>query len=163
MSYSYITPLEEKPKVAKRTYRVKSTAQLVIEEFLKSKVKYAEIKGDVLNDYKSPASAARGFGRVIKTLGQSENVKVYSDSEKKNIEIHGFELTKTSVRRNDNGGKWLEEIPEVEENNLVFGSPPPAVREAKMEADTASIKALKGIYKYQQDAYKAQSQLREAY
>jgi hypothetical protein len=87
MSYSYITPLDEKPAIAKRSYRAKSTAQLVIEEFLNSGVKYAEIKGDVLNNYKSPASAARGFGRVIKTLGQSEVVRVYSDSEKVYLEL----------------------------------------------------------------------------
>jgi hypothetical protein len=85
--YKYITPLEEKPAIAKRTYRTKSTAQLVIEEFLKSGVKYAEIKGNILSNYKSPASAARGFGRVVKTLGQSENVKVYSDSEKVYLEL----------------------------------------------------------------------------
>jgi hypothetical protein len=85
--FKYITPLDEKPEIAKRTYRAKSTAQLVIEEFLKSGVKYAEIKGDVLNNYKSPASAARGFGRVIKTLGKSDNVKVYSDNEKVYLEL----------------------------------------------------------------------------
>jgi hypothetical protein len=87
MSYSYITPLDEKPVIAKRTYRAKSTAQLVIEEFLKSKAQYAEIKGDVLTNYKSSASAARGFGRVLKTLGQSEKMKVYSDSEKVYLEL----------------------------------------------------------------------------
>jgi hypothetical protein len=84
--YRYINPLDEKPAIAKRTYRVKSTAQLVVEEFLHSGVKYAEIKGDILNNYKSPASCARGFGRVVKTLGQSEKVKVYSDSEKVYLE-----------------------------------------------------------------------------
>ena len=85
--YSYINPLKEKPTIAKRTYRAKSTAQLVVEEFLKSGVKYAEIKGDVLNGYKSPASCARGFGRIIKTLGQSEKIKVYSDSENVYLEL----------------------------------------------------------------------------
>ena len=85
--YEYISPLEEKPAIAKRTYRAKSTAQLVVEEFLKSKAKYAEIKGDVLQNYKSPASCARGFGRVLKTLGQSNRVKVYSDSEKVYLEL----------------------------------------------------------------------------
>jgi hypothetical protein len=85
--YKYINPLDEKPEVARKKYRAKSIAQLVIEEFLKSGVKYAEIKGDVLNNYKSPASAARGFGRVVKTLGQSENVKVYSDNEKVYLEL----------------------------------------------------------------------------
>ena len=87
MSYSYITPLKEKPTIAKRTYRSKSTAQLVIEEFLKSNAKYAEIKGGVVDGYKSPASAARGFGRVVKTLGQSDKVKVYSDNEKVYLEL----------------------------------------------------------------------------
>lgn len=87
--YSYINPLEEKPEVTRKTYRAKSTAQLVIEEFLKSGAKYAEIKGDVLKDYKSPASAARGFGRAISTLGQSDKVKVYSDSEKVYLELIG--------------------------------------------------------------------------
>lgn len=85
--YSYITPLDAKPKIAKRTYRAKSTAQLVVEEFLKSGVKYAEIKGAVLNKYKSPASCARGFGRIVKTLGQSGKVKVYSDNEKVYLEL----------------------------------------------------------------------------
>ena len=85
--YSYINPLEEKPEIAKKKYRATSTSQLVVEEFLKSGVKYAEIKGDVLNNYKSPASAARGFGRVLKTLGQSEKLKVYSDSEKVYLEL----------------------------------------------------------------------------
>ena len=85
--YSYINPLKEKPAITKRTYRAKSTAQLVVEEFLRSGVKYAEIKGDVLNDYKSPASCARGFGRVIKTLGQTAKVKVYSDSENVFLEL----------------------------------------------------------------------------
>jgi hypothetical protein len=87
MSYRYITPLEEKPSIAKRSYRAKSTAQLVVEEFLESGAKYAEIKGDVLTNYKSPASCARGFGRVVKTLGQSGKVKVYSDSEKVYLEL----------------------------------------------------------------------------
>lgn len=87
MSYSYITPLEEKPTIVKRSYRAKSTAHLVVEEFLESGVKYAEIKGDVLAHYKSPASCARGFGRIVKTLGQSGKVKVYSDSEKVYLEL----------------------------------------------------------------------------
>ena len=70
----------EHSRIAKKVYQKKSTAPLVIEEFLKSGVKYAEIKSDVLNNYKSSASCARGFGRVSKTLGHSEKVKVYSDS-----------------------------------------------------------------------------------
>jgi hypothetical protein len=84
--YRYINPLDEKPEVARKIYRVKSTAQLTVEEFLKSGVKYAEIKSDILSNYKSPASCARGYGRVVKTLGQSDNVKVYSDSEKVYLE-----------------------------------------------------------------------------
>ena len=85
--YSYINPLKEKPAVTKRTYRATSTAQLVVEEFLKSGAKYAEIKGGVLDGYKSPASCARGFGRVIKTLGQSDKIKVYSDRENVYLEL----------------------------------------------------------------------------
>ena len=85
--FQYINPLQEKPEVARKVSRVKSTAQLVIEEFLKSGVKYAEIKSYILNNYKSSASCARGFGRVSKTLGHSEKVKVYSDSEKVYLEL----------------------------------------------------------------------------
>ena len=85
--FQYINPLQEKPEVARKIYRTISIAQLVIEEFLKSGVKYAEIKGDALKKYKSSASCARGFGRVIKTLGHSEKVKVYSDSEKVYLEL----------------------------------------------------------------------------
>lgn len=85
--YIYINPLDERPEVARKIYRTKSTAQLTVEEFLKSGVKYAEIKGDILKNYKSPATCARGFGRVVKTLGQSEKVKVYSDSEKVYLEL----------------------------------------------------------------------------
>ena len=76
--YQYITPLNEQPEIARKVYRVKSTAQFVIEEFLKSGVKYAEIKGGILTNYKSSASCARGFGRVSKTLGHSGKVKAVS-------------------------------------------------------------------------------------
>ena len=69
--YQYITPLNEQPEIARKIYRVKSTAQLVIEEFLKSGVKYAEITSYILNNYKSPGTCARGFGRVSKSLGHS--------------------------------------------------------------------------------------------
>ena len=85
--YQFINPLQEKPEVAQKIYRAKSTAQLVIEEFLKSGVKYAAIKGGILANYKSSASCARGFGRVSKTLGHSGKVKVYSDSEKVYLEL----------------------------------------------------------------------------
>ncbi len=85
--FQYINPLQEKPEVASKIYRTISIAQLVIEEFLKSGVKYAEIKGDAFKKYKSSASCARGFGRVIKTLGHSGKVKVYSDSEKVYLEL----------------------------------------------------------------------------
>ena len=84
--FQYINPLQEKPEVVKVS-KAKSIAQLVIEEFLKSGVKYAEVKSDVLNNYKSSASCARGFGRVSKTLGHSGKVKVYSDSEKVYLEL----------------------------------------------------------------------------
>jgi hypothetical protein len=87
--YKFIEPLEAKPAVFRKTYRAKSTAQLVVEEFLNSGVKYAEIKRDVVSAYKTPATCARGFGRVIKTLGQSGNVKVYSDSDNVYLELTG--------------------------------------------------------------------------
>ena len=85
--YQYITPLHDKPEIARKVYQKKSTAPPVIEEFLKSGVKYAEIKSDVLSKYKSSASCARGFGRIIKSLGHSGKVKVYSDSEKVYLEL----------------------------------------------------------------------------
>ena len=83
----FIAPLDEKPEVTQNAKRAKSTAQLVIEDFLKWGVDYAELKEDILNDYKSTASCARGFSRVIKSLGHSEKVKVYSDREKVYLEL----------------------------------------------------------------------------
>ena len=82
-----MAPLDEKPEKAQNVKRAKSTAQLVIEEFLKWGVDYAELKDDILKNYNSTASCARRFGRVIKTLGHSEKVKVYSDSEKVYLEL----------------------------------------------------------------------------
>ena len=82
-----IVPLDEKPEVEQNAKRAKSTAQLVIEDFLKWGVDYAELKEDILNNYESTASCAKGFDRVIKTLGHSEKVKVYSDSEKVYLEL----------------------------------------------------------------------------
>jgi hypothetical protein len=77
--YEFIEPLREKPTIEKRIYKTKSISQQVIEEFLQSNEKYATIRKEVVTNYKSPATCARGFGRVLKTLKLSEKIDVYSD------------------------------------------------------------------------------------
>ena len=80
VEYTYITPREHPPEIARKIYRVTPIAQLIIEEFVKSGLQYAEINVSALSKYKNTRSAARGLGRIIHTLGQHEKVKVYSDS-----------------------------------------------------------------------------------
>jgi len=80
MSYEFIEPLEERPKVKKKTYRKVSIAELVLNEFKESTAKYAKVSFDKLKDsYKSPAFASRAIGRVLKRLGLENEVTVYSD------------------------------------------------------------------------------------
>jgi len=66
MSYGFIEPLEEKPKVEKKARKV-SIAELILNEFMESRAKYARVSFDKLKDsYKSPAFASRAIGRVSK-------------------------------------------------------------------------------------------------
>jgi len=91
MSYEFIEPLEEKPKVKKKLYRKVSMAELILDEFMKSKAKYARVSFDKLKDrYKSPAFASRAIGRVSKRRGIE--IAVYSDE--KNIYIEKLKPSK---------------------------------------------------------------------
>ena len=81
MSYKFIEPLEEKPKV-KKSYRKVSIAELILNEFKEAEVKYAKISFGKLRDrYKSPAFASRAIGRVAKRLGLKDKIIVYSDED----------------------------------------------------------------------------------
>jgi len=85
MSYGFIEPLEEKPKVEKKVYRKVSIAELILNEFMESEAKYARVRFDKIKDsYKSPAFASRAIGRVSKRLGLE--IAVYSDENNIYIE-----------------------------------------------------------------------------
>jgi len=81
MSYGFIEPLEEKPKLEK-AYRKISVAELILNEFMESEAKYARVSFDKLIDsYKSPAFASRAIGRVSKRLELENEIVVYSDED----------------------------------------------------------------------------------
>jgi len=80
MSYEFIEPLEEKPKVRVKTYRKVSVAELILNEFMESEAKYARVSFDRIKDsYKSPAFACRAIGRVSKRRRLENKIAVYSD------------------------------------------------------------------------------------
>lgn len=80
MSYEFIEPLEEKPKVRVKTYRKVSVAELILNEFMESEAKYARVSFDKIKDsYKSPAFASRAIGRVSKRRRLENKIAVYSD------------------------------------------------------------------------------------
>jgi len=80
MSYEFIEPLEEKPKVEKKLYRKVSIAERILNEFMESEAKYARISFDKIKDsYKSPGFASRAIGRVSKRRGLEKEIAVYSD------------------------------------------------------------------------------------
>jgi len=82
MSYEFIEPLEEKPKVEKKAYRKVSIAEHILNEFMESKAKYARVSFDKIKDsYKSPAFASRAIGRVSKRRGLEKEIAVYSDEK----------------------------------------------------------------------------------
>ena len=83
MSYEFIEPLKERPKVEKKQYVKESMAEKIIKEFQKAKnLKYAKVPYNKISDvYKSAAYGARGMGRVVKRLGLEKELTVYSDSE----------------------------------------------------------------------------------
>jgi len=82
MSYRFIEPLKEKPKIVKKKYWKKSLAQLILEEFLESDLKYARVPYEkVKEEYKSPAFCSRAIGRVITTLKREKEVSVVSDEK----------------------------------------------------------------------------------
>jgi len=86
MSYEFIEPLEEKPKIKKKVYKV-SIAELILNEFMESEAKYAKVNFDKLKDnYKSPAFASRAIGRVSKRLRLENEIAVYSDENNIYIE-----------------------------------------------------------------------------
>jgi len=81
MSYEFIEPLEEKPKVEKKMRKV-SIAELILNEFMESEAKYARVSFDKIKDsYKSPAFASRAIGRVSKRRGLEKEIAVYSDEK----------------------------------------------------------------------------------
>jgi len=78
--YEFITPLEERPKVAKKP-KV-SVAEQIIREFEESNVKYAVIKPERISGvYKNNATCARVIGRMLRKLGLDRRIRVYSTSE----------------------------------------------------------------------------------
>ena len=80
MNYEFIEPLEERPKVKKKTYYKVSVAERILNEFKESEAKYAKVNFDKLKDfYKSPAFASRAIGRVSKRLELKDKISVYSD------------------------------------------------------------------------------------
>jgi len=82
MCYEFIEPLEERPKVKKKTYYKVSVAERILNEFKESEAKYAKVNFDKLKDfYKSPAFASRAIGRVSKRLGLKDKISVYSDED----------------------------------------------------------------------------------
>ncbi|MCD6324891.1 hypothetical protein J7L97_01225 [Candidatus Bathyarchaeota archaeon] len=82
MDYEFIEPLEERPKVKKKTYYKVSVAERILNEFKESEAKYAKVNFDKLKDfYKSPAFASRAIGRVSKRLGLKDKISVYSDED----------------------------------------------------------------------------------
>jgi len=82
MGYEFIEPLEERPKVKKKTYYKVSVAERILNEFKESEAKYAKVNFDKLKDfYKSPAFASRAIGRVSKRLGLKDKISVYSDED----------------------------------------------------------------------------------
>jgi len=92
MSYEFIEPLEEKPKVKKKVHKV-SIAKLILNEFLESEAKYARVSFDKIKDsYKSTAFASRAIGRVSKRRGLEKEIAVYSDE--KNIYLEKLKPSK---------------------------------------------------------------------
>lgn len=80
MSYRFIEPLKEKPKVERKVYRKVSIAEQILNEFRESKVKYAKVGfAKLREEYKSPAFVSRAIGRVIKRLKLDDRITVYSD------------------------------------------------------------------------------------
>ena len=88
-NYQYIDPLDPKPAMSRKPCSAKSMAQLFVEQFINDGIRYAVINRDVADDFKTPTTCARGFDRVIKTLGHSGNVKGYSYSENVYPELIG--------------------------------------------------------------------------
>ncbi|MFQ6094677.1 MAG: hypothetical protein ACE5NN_00900 [Candidatus Bathyarchaeia archaeon] len=79
MSYEFIEPLTERPRVEKK---VKCLAEQIIKEFQDSKVEYAKVSfANIKHYYKSPAFCARAIGRVLKRLDLKGEITVYSDKE----------------------------------------------------------------------------------
>ena len=80
MSYEFIEPLAERPKIKKKVYRKVSLAERILAEFRESNVKYAKVSFEkIKGEYKSPAFCARAIGRVIKRLKLENEIDVYSD------------------------------------------------------------------------------------
>lgn len=80
MSYRFIEPLDEKPKVKRKIYRKVSMAEQILNEFKESKATYARVSFDKLKeDYKSPAFVARAIGRVARRLKMNKEIAAYSD------------------------------------------------------------------------------------
>jgi len=51
MGYEFIEPLEERPKVKKKTYYKVSVAERILNEFKESEAKYAKVNFDKLKDF----------------------------------------------------------------------------------------------------------------
>lgn len=80
MSYEFIEPLEERPKIKKKTFYKVSVAERILNEFRESEAKYAKVNFEKLKGiYKSPAFASRAIGRVSKRLGLKDKISVYSN------------------------------------------------------------------------------------
>jgi len=82
MSYEFIEPLQERPKVKKKTRYKSSIAEKILNEFKESDARYAKVSFEKLEEvYKSPAFASRALGRVAKRLGLKGKISVYSDED----------------------------------------------------------------------------------
>lgn len=82
MSYQFIEPLKERPKVVKKKYGRKSIAQMILEEFISNDTKYAKVPFEKVKDsYKRPAYCSRAIGRVISTLKKEKEIQTYSDEK----------------------------------------------------------------------------------
>lgn len=80
MSFEFIEPLTEKPKLKRRIARTTPLAELVVREFKRSNVRYAKVSFNKLKgNYKSPGSCARAIGRTLKRLKLNTEIEVYSD------------------------------------------------------------------------------------
>ena len=80
MSYEFIEPLTEKPRIKKKAYGKISLGEKIIKEFHKVNVKYAKVDfGKLKGEYKSTISAARAMGRLLNGMNLKGQISVYSD------------------------------------------------------------------------------------